>query len=127
MEYAGASTYFCRPSRFQLFPTGCKIRYDFFNYTGQRKFTASRIYKSRGVTVIWQNMHAACLQYTKAIRECSYTDKRFDALKLMGDTEIHLLWVATWCMIENALLRACQLSVVHIVVKERVLRRLSQR
>jgi hypothetical protein len=40
-------------------------------------------------------MHAAYLQYTKAIRECFYTEKQFDALKLMEDTEIPLLWVAT--------------------------------
>jgi hypothetical protein len=68
-----------------------------------------------------------CIQYTKGIRVCYYTDKRFDALKLLEDTEIHLLWVATWCMIEIALLRTCQLNVVHVVVKERVLWHLLQR
>jgi len=71
-------------------------------------------------------MHAACLQYTKAIREFYYTDKQFDALKLM-DTEIPLLWVATWRMIEIALLRTSQQSAVHVIVKKRVLWCLSQR
>lgn len=71
-------------------------------------------------------MHVAHLQYTTAIRQYYCTDKRFDALKFM-DTEIYLLWVATWCMIEIALLRTCQLSLVHVVVKKRVLWDLSQR
>lgn len=47
-------------------------------------------------------MNAACLQCTKAIRECCDTDNRFDALKLMEYNEIPLLWVETWCMIEIA-------------------------
>lgn len=61
-------------------------------------------------------MQAACLQHTKAIRECYDTDKRFDALKLTENTKTNFLYVATWRMIDIALLRTYQLRVVQISV-----------
>jgi hypothetical protein len=123
------STYFCRPSRvLRLFPTRCKNKLRFFLtlHRPTKIYVKSNLQTSGNHCKLSEHACSMLTVYKSDTRMLLYR-KQFDALKLMEDTEIHLLWEATWRMIEIALLRTCQLSAVHVVVKKHVLWCLSQR